>query len=98
MGTYSRLFAEMVLAVEACLEGTTSKASGSSEVRCEQKEVNGTTDGLLDELKAEFESLSTLTDFNRAGSDVKPISASRDRIVCEMVVGPGHINAKASGI
>ena len=70
----SRVYVDMVLAVEACQNDTTSKTTTSSEVRYEQEEVNGLTDTLLEELKAEFESLSTLTNFNRTGSDVKSLN------------------------
>ncbi|CAJ0597681.1 unnamed protein product [Cylicocyclus nassatus] len=82
----------MVLAVET---PETSKASVSSEVKCEQKE-NGLNDTLLDELKTEFESLATTADFNRVGCDVKPVFATKERIVCEMTLGPGHVNAKGT--
>ncbi|EYC36697.1 hypothetical protein Y032_0866g2765 [Ancylostoma ceylanicum] len=79
---------------EVCTGNSTATSSSSVEVKCDKK-ANGTTNaGLLEDLKAEFDSLSTLTNFNRTGADVKAVFASKEKIVCEMVVGPGHVNAK----
>ncbi|RCN47728.1 hypothetical protein ANCCAN_06192 [Ancylostoma caninum] len=85
----------MVVERELCTGNSTSTASSSVEVKCEKK-ANGTTDALLNDLKAEFDSLSTLTNFNRTGADVRAVFASKEKIVCEMVVGPGHVNAKGT--
>ncbi|KAL6727032.1 hypothetical protein Aduo_008947 [Ancylostoma duodenale] len=85
----------MVVERELCTENSTTTASSSVEVKCE-KRANGTSDALLDDLKAEFDSLSTLTNFNRTGADVRAVFASKEKIVCEMVVGPGHVNAKGT--
>ncbi|EYC36695.1 hypothetical protein Y032_0866g2764 [Ancylostoma ceylanicum] len=81
---------------EVCTGNSTATSSSNVELKCDKK-ANGTTDaGLLEDLKAEFDSLSTLTNFNRTGADVKAVFASKERIVCEMVVGPGHVNAKGT--
>ncbi|KAK6742913.1 hypothetical protein RB195_010279 [Necator americanus] len=82
--------------METGREGNTSSASCHSDLKCSHQKVNGTTNELINDLKAEFGSLSKLTNFNRTGGDVIPVFASKERIVCEMIVGPEHVNAKGT--
>lgn len=86
----------MVVEVEPSAERSASKALGNYEVKCVHKDGHNADDTVMEELRAEFASLSTLTNFNRTGAQVKPLTASSERIVCEMVVGPGHVNAKGT--
>ncbi|XGW18089.1 hypothetical protein V3C99_002586 [Haemonchus contortus] len=95
-GTTELSNADMVVEVEDSAQSNASKAMGQMEVKCLEKDVNNVTDSLMDDLREEFASLATLTDFNRTGAQVKPLYASTSKIVCEMTVGPEHINAKGT--
>uniref|UniRef100_A0A0K0DKL9 Acyl-coenzyme A thioesterase 13 n=1 Tax=Angiostrongylus cantonensis TaxID=6313 RepID=A0A0K0DKL9_ANGCA len=87
----------MVIETEVCLECNVSKASESCKVKCmDTKSLDGPTRDYISELQVEFASLSTLTDFNRVGAEVKPLYASSEKIICEMTVAPQHLNAKGT--
>ncbi|KAK5985263.1 Esterase [Trichostrongylus colubriformis] len=87
----------MVVEVEGSDQSNASKAAGPFEVKCVEKGAHNAIDTeFLQELREEFARLSTVTDFNRTGAQVKPLYASKDKIVCEMVVGPENINAKGT--
>ncbi|PIO74615.1 hypothetical protein TELCIR_03372 [Teladorsagia circumcincta] len=86
----------MVVEVEDIAQSSASKATGHFEVKCSEKDAHSANDTLMDELSEEFASLSSLTNFNRTGAQVKPLYASKEKIVCEMTVGPEHINAKGT--
>lgn len=60
----------MVVEVEPSAERSASKALGNYEVKCVHKDGHNADDTVMEELRAEFASLSTLTNFNRTGAQV----------------------------
>ncbi|KJH46978.1 hypothetical protein DICVIV_06954 [Dictyocaulus viviparus] len=92
----------MVIEMDACPESDALKASGNYEVKCVDKKIHDNDDDddiqsrYMDELRMEFASLSTLTNFNRVADEVKPLYATPEKIVCEMVVKPQNVNAKGT--
>ncbi|CAB3402942.1 unnamed protein product [Caenorhabditis bovis] len=50
----------------------------------------------LEMVRQEFERLKTVENFNRVGGDVVPIFASKEKLVCEMVLKPYHLNSKGT--
>ncbi|KAK6039653.1 thioesterase family protein [Cooperia oncophora] len=58
----------MVVEVEDSAQSNASKAMGQFEVKCVEKDAHNATSSLMDDLRKEFASLSSLTDFNRTGA------------------------------
>ncbi|CAD6187934.1 unnamed protein product [Caenorhabditis auriculariae] len=50
----------------------------------------------LDDVIYEFQHLAEVDNFNRVGADVVPKFASKEKIVCEMVLQPHHLNSKGT--
>lgn len=70
-------------------------------VELAEKQDTGRNDGQLspselEDVRYEFEHLRTLENFNRVGADVVPIFANKDKLVCEMVLQPHHLNSKGT--
>ncbi|GMS87180.1 hypothetical protein PENTCL1PPCAC_9355, partial [Pristionchus entomophagus] len=44
----------------------------------------------------EFEHLSTVENFNRVACKVRPITATAERLVCELIIEAEHVNTKGT--